>query len=474
MKNVISILFGTHKPIGRGLYFGVGFGLMIFKYLIDAGIIFLLNGQFLTPWFYLLPAVSLKADLIEQPFWVLFLMTMWTFVFIWIGASMTYRRLLDAGKTPYLTLFFFCPIVNYFSMLAFAMLPSSGGGSLFLNDEGWLVDAEHTESVPISESSIGSAEDPNRPLWWNTMIGSALVGSILGASVSVLFTLFSVFLLGDYGLSLFVGLPFIVGFIASSAFNKKEKRSRSLSVLVSLLSTIVTALTLLLLAFEGVLCVAMLAPFAAVLASIGGLLARELSDSGSSANFAILAIIFLPLLAIAEPKQEAPLQEVRSSVIIEASPSQVWSQVVTFNELPPIAQWFFKLGIAYPIRARLEGEGVGAIRYCEFSTGPFVEPITHWEEPIRLSFDVTEQPATMEEWSFYETINAPHITESLQSRKGEFRLIELENGHTRLEGSTWYTQDLKPYWYWYRWSDFLIHAIHTRVLEHIKEQSEGH
>jgi len=38
----------------------------------------------------------------------------------------------------------------------------------------------------------------------------------------------------------------------------------------------------------------------------------------------------------------------------------------------------FRLGFASPQYARIEGTGVGAIRYCVFSTGPFVEPITAW------------------------------------------------------------------------------------------------
>ena len=44
------------------------------------------------------------------------------------------------------------------------------------------------------------------------------------------------------------------------------------------------------------------------------------------------------------------------------------------------------------MKARIEGEGVGAIRYCSFSTGDFVEPITAWEKPHRLAFDVVKNP----------------------------------------------------------------------------------
>ena len=59
------------------------------------------------------------------------------------------------------------------------------------------------------------------------------------------------------------------------------------------------------------------------------------------------------------------------------------------------------------------------------------------------------------------------------SRRGEFRLIELDDGRTRLEGSTWYQLDMAPQPYWVLWSDALIHSIHERVLEHIVTEVEA-
>jgi hypothetical protein len=41
-----------------------------------------------------------------------------------------------------------------------------------------------------------------------------------------------------------------------------------------------------------------------------------------------------------------------------------------------------------------------------------------------------------------------------------------------LEGTTWYINKIKPGFYWKLWSDFIVHKIHNRVLEHIKVQAE--
>ena len=127
---------------------------------------------------------------------------------------------------------------------------------------------------------------------------------------------------------------------------------------------------------------------------------------------------------------------------------------------------------SYPVRARIEGRGVGAIRRCEFSTGPFVEPITVWDEPRRLAFDVLSQPEPMRELSPYRDLHPPHLDGFFRSRRGQFLLTRLPGGGTRLEGTTWYEQRLWPASYWQIWSDWLVHTIHRRVLLHIKSEAE--
>ena len=139
--------------------------------------------------------------------------------------------------------------------------------------------------------------------------------------------------------------------------------------------------------------------------------------------------------------------------------------------LPPA--WYFRWGIAYPVRAVIHGDGVGAVRRCEFSTGAFVEPITAWDAPRRLAFDVTAQPDPMRELSPYAALHLPHLDSAFRARRGEFRLVALPGGRTRLEGSTWYTLDMAPARYWRLWADGFVHAIHERVLAHVKGLAEG-
>jgi hypothetical protein len=213
------------------------------------------------------------------------------------------------------------------------------------------------------------------------------------------------------------------------------------------------------------------APVAAVGARLGAALAAQ--PSARAAHLTSLLLAWPLLTGVEAVHRTPPLREVRSVVEVDAPPALVWPEVVAFADLPPPAEWVFRLGIAHPRRARIDGHGVGAVRHCEFSTGAFVEPITAWDEPTRLAFDVASSPPPMHEWSPYAAVHAPHLLDGLRSRRGEFRLVPLAGGRTRLEGRTWYELRMFPQAYWTLWSDALIHAIHHRVLDHIRRRAEA-
>lgn len=159
-------------------------------------------------------------------------------------------------------------------------------------------------------------------------------------------------------------------------------------------------------------------------------------------------------------------------MVVHASPEQVWKHVISFPDLPAERDWIFHTGLAFPLRARITGSGPGAVRYCEFSTGPFVEPITIWDEPHLLRFRVAQNPAPLQEWSPWGDIRPKHLHGYLVSEQGQFKLTRLRDGDTLLSGTTWYRHGLWPAAYWRIWSDAIIHRIHLRVLNHVRTLSE--
>jgi len=273
---------------------------------------------------------------------------------------------------------------------------------------------------------------------------------------------------GLYGFAIFVSLPVILGGFASLITDSKtESGAIKAGALAALLSTCL----FLLLGLEGAICIVMSLPLAVPLGAAGGLIAFQLRSAGRGFTGAGMMLL-LPSSLLWDLNAPNPVFEVRTAIEIAAPVETVWQNVVSFSDLPEPEEWYFRAGIAYPKRARIEGTGSSAVRYCEFSTGPFVEPIEVWDEPRLLRFRVTENPAPMEEWSPYNNVLPRHLHGYLVSQNGQFRLTSLPGNRTLLEGTTWYQHGLQPATYWRLWSDAIIHRIHLRVLNHIRRLSE--
>ncbi len=275
---------------------------------------------------------------------------------------------------------------------------------------------------------------------------------------------------GWYGLTLFAVLPVVLGAIAVWC---TEPDSAGKAAATGAISAALGCVLFLLLGFEGVICAFMALPLATPLGSLGGYLVYQMRKSRFGARGATM-LLLLPAGTVGwDALAVPPVFEVRSTIQIAAPAKVVWKHVVSFSELPEPAEWYFKVGLAYPMRARIEGTGPGSIRYCEFSTGPFVEPIEVWNEPRLLRFRVSQNPAPMHEWSPYAQVLPKHLHGYLVSKHGQFRLTPLSPNRTLLEGTTWYQHGLWPAAYWRWWSDAIIHRIHLRVLRHIQKLAEG-
>jgi hypothetical protein len=283
---------------------------------------------------------------------------------------------------------------------------------------------------------------------------------------------------GVYGWSLFVGLPFLVSTLSAFLWCRQTSRSFGSAYGIAFVSLLALGSMLLLIAIDGLICLMMALPLAAILClpgtALGRYLARFMSGGRPTETLPCLLIVLFPGVAWFEASTvpPPPLRIVTTAVAIRAPADRVWQSVVAFPPITDAPVGIFRFGFAYPLSARIEGSGVKAVRYCTFSTGNFVEPITAWVPPTHLGFNVTFSPEPMQEFSPYRDLHAPHLNNYLVSRRGEFR-IRPNAGGCVLEGSTWYTHAISPGWYWAPISDYIIHRIHERVLHHIKRNTEG-
>jgi hypothetical protein len=286
-------------------------------------------------------------------------------------------------------------------------------------------------------------------------------------------SLWGIYGIGQYGIALFILTPFLIGFCSTFLYGYKNKITQNEAVWIGFTTLAICTLALIIFAIEGLICIAMAAPFGILFTWIGSLIGYTFlkKPNTSSPSPLLILIAIIPLTSFVENTIKPELTSVTTSIVVNAQPKEVWKNVIEFPELDKPTEFIFKTGIAYPINAKIIGSGVGSVRHCNFTTGSFVEPVTVWNENKLLRFDVLEQPAPMKELSFWN-IDAPHLHDYFVSKKGQFKLTELDNGKTLLEGTTWYYHNIKPAFYWQEWSNLIIHKIHNRVLEHIKKNSE--
>ena len=459
MKPKLSDLWRWDGDLNRGTFLFWGLLLMAVKFNLDRLIGFLWFDQSWSAFKW----STIQFYLWQSPWddasanYYLVLMA-GSLPFLWTGAVLTLRRLRSIGCHPFWVLLFFVPVLKLFFFVMLCLLNSEAEARAKPRATKW---TDHLGRFIPSGA-----------------MGSAFVAILVTAVVALLGAWLGTAVFRDYGWSIFVGVPFCMGFLASLLHGFHEPRSIGRCILVANLTVALVGLAFLLLAWEGIICLLMAAPIACVVATVGGVMGyviqRQFFWRNDSPRLFCSLLVLTPFAMGVEHAVPPALSlvSVTTSVIVNAPPVRVWKHVVSFSELPPPREMIFKLGIAYPIRAEIFGHGAGAVRHCNFSTGPFVEPIEVWDEPFLLKFSVTQNPEPMQEWTPYRDVHPAHLDGYLESKAGQFRLVPLAGGRTLLEGTTWYQHRLWPAGYWQIWSDEIIHTIHTRVLNHVKELAE--
>jgi hypothetical protein len=405
--------------------------------------------------------------------------------FFWVAIAMSLKRCRDAGWSPWWSLAVLVPIANLVLMFLLSAFPTvkavrrRSSGRVDLDSLAQAAQVSDEELNSLWQAPQTYDRVPRYPDEDQFPITAALLGLAAGTLYAICSTVFTVYVLQSYGLAVFFGTPFVSGAICSFVFNVRGRKPVGSTLLLAVMMAIAGFLGMFLAGFEGAICLVMAAPITLPTVLMGAMMGRAIcvfappAEKERDRNGMMWVVGLLPGLAAIEPYfVTKPELSITSVVEVNAPALAVWEEVIAFPEITTPPSGLLRMGIASPLRARIEGEGVGATRYCEFTTGTFVEPVTVWDPGHRLAFDVSEQPDPMFELSPYRHIHPPHLKGSFLSTRGEFQLEELGNGRTRLSGTTWYTLQIHPQLYWSVWTDELVHQIHMRVLEHIRQQVE--
>src|SRR5665213_271252 len=122
---LMRLWFGLSLPVSRKNYALSGFGLMGFKYVVEAGLIGHFSGRFFSPLDFVNPLLSMRQEFFKPPVpeWLPWAMFFWTLPFLWVAAGMSIRRATDCGMSSWWGLIVLVPFLNLVGLILLCLFP---------------------------------------------------------------------------------------------------------------------------------------------------------------------------------------------------------------------------------------------------------------------------------------------------------------------------------------------------------------
>ena len=284
---------------------------------------------------------------------------------------------------------------------------------------------------------------------------------ILSIIISLTFLFLGFFLLHyeliGYGLSFFVFLPFVLGYILGKSAIKK----------FSLYGLFFSWATFFILLFvgglEGMVCILMAMPLVLIAIALG-FAVKRLVEKGKKTNLSndIIKSSILPLVLFLSfgflekelTKNEEKIISVKTEMTFPYSTTEVYETIKSVDTLIADKPFLMKLDLPIPNKCILEKEEVGGLRTCYFSGGTITERITELEKAKVLQMDVIDYKLTGRKWlGFKEAI---------------YYFDKVGQDSCKLIRITTYTSVLTPRFYWQPLEKMGISQEHDYVFDNLK------
>jgi hypothetical protein len=279
---------------------------------------------------------------------------------------------------------------------------------------------------------------------------SIVVSSVFLAT-GVAFLLFD---LVDYGLSLFVALPIILGIPLGLLANAR------FAVYGALIASLVFCTLMIALGIEFFACILMSLPLVLGLAFITAIVVRFLRKRRKKKEEQRLLVLLLPLLAflVAVPVERltsshnAVGSEVTTIIDLPYTPLQVYDAIKSVDTLVAEKSFLMHLGLPVPQKCVLEREAIGGLRVCYFDGGTIHETVTQLEPGKILAMDVTGYDLMGLEWLGFD--------------KAIYTFEGTAEG-CRLTRITSFSSSLRPRFYWDPVEKLAISDEHDYVFNNL-------
>jgi len=271
-------------------------------------------------------------------------------------------------------------------------------------------------------------------------------------------------------------IPVILGIIPLMFTDNEKLRSYRNIIFIPWLTIATFFLTLVLFGFEDVICLLILAGPFFILGTVGALLYRFAQIHKKRTKGKLLTLMLLPfLLSPMEGYIKSPSKTfiVQSGVIIDAIPEKIWNNIVEVPTITPEeynAGLFNSLGIPQPISAAVDKKETGGHRTGNFEGGlRFIETITAYEAPRKVSFDINVDPTTVRLKVFDQHVLKGNYFSFVNAT---YELTPLTNGQVNLTLISGYRLTSTINFYGKFWGDMILKDFQDRLLRVIKNRCE--
>ena len=411
---------------------------------------------------YLIPHRALQAVSGAGDF-VPVLGTAYLLIVAWALAALAFRRANDAYVSGWIAAFAITPVIQILVILVLCFPPSEPDRDLVLC---------FASSEPGREprtTATHAATSQSIQTW-----ASAAQGVLAGAGLTLGAVALGTLVFRTYGSALFLLTPFVVGTVSAYIANHRADIGGRQTAFTVVIAVVLGSLTLVALAVEGIICIIMAAPLGLGMALLGGVLGRAMVlQARRPARQPLQCVALLPLMfAVEHVLPPSAHFETDQTIAVAAPPEMVWKSILSTDPIEGPLALPFRLGVAYPLRGKVVGEGVGVVRYGEFSTGTAIERMTEWVPNRKLAFEVVRDIPGMRELSPYEHVHAPHLIGYFRTISTSFELVPRPDGGTDIIERTSHELRLDPVPYWLPMAQWIVRQNNARVLAHIRTHAE--
>lgn len=282
-------------------------------------------------------------------------------------------------------------------------------------------------------------------------------------------------------------VPMIIGFLTVILI--PQVKQGVIAFFLPWLTSAVILMITIALNIEGMICWMMVYPLFAILAGIGGVIAWSIrmsrlkrkdsngSDWGKPNTLNVSALFFVPaLLGYLEGERTlTPVEyEVTKSVVISATPEEIWKQLTHINELEEHEKpSSFSTAMGFPRHLRTVADtfAIGGTRFAVYEKGLyFKETISEYIAQKRMVLDIKTDPDNIP-----PTVMDEHILiggKHLDILKDVYSLEQLPNGHCRLSLTSRFRINTPFNWYSGLWADYLMSDVLSGELRLVKARAE--